>query len=172
MNDKRDLDEEDVEKLTEFERLSYGPPRPGSLPDGWRSLADLPEIPDKGSYYVEELAGGITLGRGWSNRTSFDYDLLARQQAWEIANNGNPARVLYGHKKSALRTDLFVHCVFYKKDDKVYISFRTDDQTVLEQEVGGPYDTTGGQLVTIEVQDGKSLRILKGLGYQLQGDKK
>lgn len=166
MNDN-DLDEEDVEKLKEFKRVAYSPPREGKLPDGWKQLSELPELPQKGAFFVEELAGGIALGRGWHSRTRFDYDLLARQRAWEIASSGNPARVLYEHRRSVTKSSLLVHCVFYKRDGRVFISFRTDDSTVLEQEVDGPYDIGREELSTRDLNNEEADELLKSLGYTL-----
>ena len=163
-----DLDKEETETLQEFGKLGYGPPTKGALPDGWKQLSELPEVPEKGTFYVEELSGGILLGKGWRRlEDPYSYDLLARQKAWEIANTGNPTRVLATHKRSLNKSDLYVHCAFYKKDNKVYISYRVDDDTVVEQEVDGPYDSSGFEMQVQKQRDEECSEALRNLGYKL-----
>lgn len=168
MIDDEKLDEEDDERAKEFMRLCYSPPTKGQMPEGWQILSEIPVMPSKGNFYVEELVGAITAGRGWQVLDQkFTYDLLARQKAWEIANAGNPARVLYVFKKSATKSDIYEQCIFYKKDGKIYIALRVNDEIVLEQEVDGPYDTVGNEPeIRKQVQE-ECKDVLRGLGYKI-----
>ena len=162
------LDEEDDERIQSFKRLCYSPPTKGLMSEGWKALADLPEITGKGTFRVDVLQGGIQVGRGWETIDFvFPYDLLARQKAWEKANTGNPARVCGLFRKSATKSTWFEHCVFYKKEGKVYIAFRTDDDTVLEQEVDGPYDITGKEPQLRKEREEECMNVLRGLGYKV-----
>ncbi len=164
-----ELDEEDNERVKEFMRLCYSPPTKGRMPEGWRILSEIPVMPSKGEFYVEEIAGAIIAGRGWQVLDQkFTYDLLARQKAYEIANSGKPARVLYVIKKSATKSDVYEQCLFYKRDNKIYIALRTNDEIILEQEVDGPYDTVGNEPeIRKQVQE-ECKGILRDLGYKIK----
>lgn len=146
------LDEEGQELFHQFEHMIYKKPEPFVLPEEWQLLCELPALPSKGYFYVEYMQAGTGIGRGWTrlDGEAFQYDMLARMWAWKhTASNSQPARVLQSVGKN-----LYPICMFFKKNDKVLVSFRLPDGRELEQETSDPYDLSG--MSELKVSNGQN----------------
>ncbi|KKN45390.1 hypothetical protein LCGC14_0683760 [marine sediment metagenome] len=170
MKDLHD-DEDDVEMVEEYKTAELGLPQEADIPEKYDLLAAL-NLPEKGRCAFEYLPAGIRLGQGWkAEETIFDHTLVARAAAFQrCATLGHPTRVILQTSKGP-----FTICLFYRKEEKVFIVVRVSDEKILEQEVLYSVDEVGkGEIKVTEVTDdegslGKE-NTFKGLGYQVTMD--
>lgn len=178
MLDQRDIDrleELDKERVEAYMKTTLGPPQAANVPEGWNILVELDALPDGREYAVEYLRGGIALGHGWQPlRETYEHDLVARAKAFErTKESGQPTRIVASFSppsrpgKAYPASRILTVCVFYERDEKVFIAMRVGD-VLIEQEVRHASDGAGGEIRVVKYDGETNLGpqdSLKGLEH-------
>lgn len=162
----KDLGEDDAEMIEEYQSAKLGKPTEMQFPEEY-DLVEKLSLPEVGIHYIEYLPAGILLGIEWRlDDCKYDSGLVARAAAFQrCLSSALPVRVLLYTKKGP-----WVACVFFKRDNKVFIAARISETQMIEQEVIHQVDETGGDMIVKEAANnerdlGKDSPLI-GLGYQ------
>jgi len=144
-------DPEFMEEIYQYAHSRLGKPEEGTMPEIYDILSEI-KCPIGVPYFVQYLQQGMMIGAGWKlTGTVYDHPILARTEAYQRCKNlGTPTRVLIKLNKYKVLQPI---CVFFKKNDKVYVAIPSKDDKIITQEVMHQLDENGGEMNLERLQE-------------------